>query len=173
MSWKISQKSHFGGRGAKWVRVEGELYQKLLERIEELKDFDFSNLLEHFNTAGFGWIRYSKPVGTDNQQQAAFEIRWAGSKVDCPKSLFIISSDDAVNLTRLGATPFKLGLEGKGDGNVKAPKKAIPKHERVVEMVAFGPSAEKAINAKPSDAKEVVKKTETLDFDALCDELGI
>ena len=173
MSWKISQKSHFGGRGAKWVRVEGELYQKLLERIEELQDFDFSNLLEHFNTAGFGWVRYSKPWGTEAQQQAAFEIRWAGSKVDCPKTLFIISSEDATNLSRLGATPFKLGLEGQGNGNVKAPKKAIPKEARVQKMVAFGPAAEKAVNARPSSSKETTKKTQEMDFDALCKELGI
>ena len=173
MSWKISQKSHFGGRGAKWVRIEGELYQKLLERIEELKDFDFSNLLEHFSAAGFGWVRYSKPWGTDTQQQAAFEIRWAGSKVDCPKTLFITSNEDAINLSRLGETPYKLGLEGKGDGNVKAPKKAIPKEERATTLVAFGPAAEKAVNAKPSSAKETTKKTETIDFDDLCKELGI
>ena len=173
MSWKISQKSHFGGRGAKWVRVEGELYQNLLERIEELKDFDFSNLREHFNAAGFGWVRYSKPWGTESQQQAAFEIRWAGSKVDCPKSLFIISSEDATNLSCLGATPFKLGLEGNGNGNIKAPKKAIPKEERAPSLVAFGPAAEKAVNAKPSNAKEITKKTQVMDFDALCEELGI
>lgn len=173
MTWQISQKSHFGGRGAKWVQVEGELLSSLNKRMDELSDFDFSNLKEHFNSAGFGWVRYSKPVGSANSPMAAFEIRWAGCKVDCPKTLFIISEEEATSLKKLGATPYKLNLEGKGDGNVKAPKKAIPKKERVAEMVSFGPKATEAINSKPSSSKETVKKTEELDFDTLCKELGI
>ena len=40
-------------------------------------------------------------------------------------------------------------------------------------MVAFGPAAEKAVNARPSSSKETTKKTQEMDFDALCKELGI
>tara|TARA_B100001287_G_C22660302_1_gene519981 strand:+ start:1038 stop:1559 length:522 start_codon:yes stop_codon:yes gene_type:complete len=173
MTWQISQKGHFGGRGAKWVQVEGDLLAKLNERMNELSDFDFSNIKDHFDSAGFGWVRYSKPMGSESVPMAAFEIRWAGSKIDCPKSLFIIPESDALTLKKLGATPYKLNLEGKGDGNVKAPKKAIPKKERVAEMVSFGPKATEAINSKPSSSKEAVKKTEEIDFDTLCAELGI
>lgn len=181
MTWQISQKSHFGGRGAKWVRIEGENLDKLNERMEELTEFDFSNLKEHFTNAGFGWVRYSKPYGTESSPQAAFEIRWAGSKIDCPKSLFILNQEAAFNLVKMGATPFKLGLEGKGDGNMKAPKKAIPKKDRSQNMVAFGAAANKTVseqpinptNLNPSDAKDTVTKTVTLDFDDLCKELGI
>ena len=173
MTWQISQKGHFGGRGAKWVRIDGDNLVKLNERMNELNDFDFSNLKEHFNSAGFGWVRYSKPAGTESNRMSAFEIRWAGSKIDCPKTLFMLPEQDAIILEKLGATPFKLGLEGKGDGNIKAPKKAIPKEERSEKLVTFGPSVNKAINAKPSDAKTTAKKTEELDFDMLCQELGI
>ena len=149
--------------------------------MEELKDFDFTNLKEHFMTAGFGWMRYAKPAGTEQAPLAAFEIRWAGSKIDCPKSLFFLEQDAAYNLTKLGATPFKLGLEGKGDGNMKAPKKAIPKQERATGMVSFGNAAEKNItmqpdnptNLSPSNPKDTVKKTVKVSFDDLCAELGI
>ena len=178
MTWKISQKSNFGGRGAKWVKVEGDLKEKLYRRMDELSDFDFSNLKEHFKSAGFAWIRYSKPVGSEDNRMASFEIRWSGCKTDCPKTLFEINEDVAFSLEKLGTTPFKLGLEGKGDGNVKAPKKAIPKKDRSEKLVSIGPSkptltANNSVNSKPSSSKETVKQTEVLDFDLLCKELGI
>ena len=178
MSWKISQKSHFGGRGAKWVKIEGQLKETLYERMDKLTEFDFSNLKDHFNSAGFAWIRYSKPAGSDDNRLAAFEIRWSGCKTDCPGSLIMLEERVAFNLEKLGTTPFKLGLEGKGNGNLKAPKKAIPKKERAEGLVAIGKTnailtSDKAINSKPSSSKESVKKTEVVDFDELCKELGI
>lgn len=181
MTWQISQKSHFGGRGAKWVRIEGENLVKLNERMDALTEFDFSNLKEHFSNAGFGWVRYAKPWGTESSPQAAFEIRWAGSKIDCPKSLFILDQESAFNLVKLGETPYKLALEGKGNGNMKPSKKAIPKKDRAQNMVAFGTAADKTVleqptnptNLNPSNASDTVTKTVTLDFDDLCKELGI
>ena len=178
MSWKTIQKSHFGGRGAKWVKIEGDLEVELNQRMDELSDYDFSNLKDHFSSAGFSWIRYSKPHGTENNKMAAFEIRWSGCKTACPQTLFFMKEEIAINLSKFGTTPFKLGLEGKGDGNVKAPKKAIPKKERAKDLVNIGDfnpnkNISKPVNSKPSSSKEVTKKTEEFSFDELCKELDL
>lgn len=178
MSWKTIQKSNFGGRGAKWVKIEGDLETKLNKRMDELSEYDFSNLREHFANAGFSWIRYSKPAGSDEKKLAAFEIRWSGCKTDCPQTLFFLDEDIAINLEKLNTTPYKLGLEGKGDGNVKAPKSVIPKKERVKELVNIGDfnpnkDIKVPVNAKPSSPSEVTKKTQEFSFDELCKELDL
>ena len=163
--WRNQQKAQFAGRGGKWVKVEGNTLENLKSRMLELNEegFDTTNLNDHFESAGFGWVRYHSPLGDELTPMSGFEVRYAGCKVDCPKSLFIIPEAEAISLEKLNSTPFKLGLEGKGDGNIQPDKKALPRAERKEEMVVIKPQK---VESNPDEVVQV----EEFSFEALCEE---
>ena len=65
--------------------------------------------------AGYAWVRYSGPRGTEDAQELAFEVRINGSRLDHPKHLFRVTAQmwDQLEENRevLGGTPFGKNLE--------------------------------------------------------------
>ena len=116
--WRDAQKAQFAGRGAKWVKLTGEMMNLLnitLNAFEADGD-DVEDYRSWINKAGFAWVRYSGPRGTEAAQELAFEVRIGGSKIDHPKHLFKVTSDVwnnhlADNHSVLGGTPFSMKLE--------------------------------------------------------------
>ena len=116
--WRDAQKAQFAGRGAKWVKLTGEMIKLLnitLNAFEADGD-DVEDYRSWINKAGFAWVRYSGPRGTEAAQELAFEVRIGGSKIDHPKHLFKVTSDVwnnhlADHHSVLGGTPFSMKLE--------------------------------------------------------------
>ena len=117
-SWRDMQKAEFAGRGAKWVKLTGEMMKLLNVQLNVFADDgdDVEDYMGWINSAGFAWVRYSGPRGTEAAQELAFEVRIGGSKIDHPKHLFKVTSDVwnnhlADDHTALGGTPFAMKLE--------------------------------------------------------------
>lgn len=116
-TWRDEQKNQFAGRGAKWVKLTGELFKLLniqLNVFENLGE-DVEDYRSWINQAGFAWVRYSGPRGSEAAQELAFEVRVGGSKIDHPKHLFRVTADvwETLSADRsvLGGTPFGMNLE--------------------------------------------------------------
>lgn len=115
--WRNEQKAQFSGRGAKWIKLEGRLLRHLNEQLDAWAEDgeDVEDYRAHIVKAGFGWVRYSGPRGTEAEPQLAFEVRIFGSKVDHPKHLIKFSQllwdqkEDQHSV--LGGTPFGMNLE--------------------------------------------------------------
>ncbi len=116
--WRNEQKAQFAGRGAKWVKLTGEMMKLLnitLNAFEADGD-DVEDYRSWINSAGFAWVRYSGPRGTEAAQELAFEVRIGGSRIDHPKHLFKVTADVwnnhlADDHSLLGGTPFAMKLE--------------------------------------------------------------
>ena len=115
--WRADQKAQFSGRGAKWIKLEGRLLRHLNEQLDAwAEDGDnVDSYKSYIEKAGFGWVRYSGPRGTESEQELAFEVRIGGSKIDHPKHLIKFSQllwdqkEDQHSV--LGGTPFGMNLE--------------------------------------------------------------
>ena len=115
--WRADQKAQFSGRGAKWIKLEGRLLRHLNEHLDDWAENgeDVDSYRTNIEKAGFGWVRYSGPRGTEAEQELAFEVRIFGSKVDHPKHLIRFSQllwdqkEDQHSV--LGGTPFGMNLE--------------------------------------------------------------
>jgi DNA-binding protein H-NS len=105
-TWRTEQKDLFTGRGRQWIYVP-------IETVEAFREE--SNVHEFFDTHGLAWIRYSGPRIVDNTQQAAFEVRTLGSKINAPQNLVYLPHDEIMlnEFDRLedGKTPHQLKLE--------------------------------------------------------------
>ena len=116
--WRDLQKAQFSGRGAKWIKLEGRLLRHLNDHLDEWAEAgeDVEDYRSWIEEAGFGWVRYSGPRGTEAEPQLAFEVRIGGSKIDHPKHLLKFSQllwdqkEDQRSV--LGGTPFGMSLEG-------------------------------------------------------------
>ena len=115
--WRDAQKAEFNGRGAKWIKIEGRLLRHLNEHLDAWAEDgdDVEDYRRWIEAAGFGWIRYSGPRGTEAEPQLAFEVRIGGSKIDHPKHLIKFSQllwdQKADQHSVLGGTPFSMKLE--------------------------------------------------------------
>ena len=115
--WRDLQKAQFEGRGAKWIKLEGRLLRHLNEHLDAWAEDgeDVDDYRAHIEKAGFGWVRYSGPRGTEAEQELAFEVRIFGSKIDHPKHLIKFSQllwdQKADQHSVLGGTPFGMNLE--------------------------------------------------------------
>ena len=116
--WRDLQKAEFGGRGAKWIKITGTLLDLLNMQLNmfEADGDDVEDYRSWINKAGFAWVRYSGPRGTEAEPQLAFEVRIGGSKIDHPKHLFKVpanvwNDDHADDHSLLGGTPFSMKLE--------------------------------------------------------------
>ena len=116
--WRDLQKAQFSGRGAKWVKITGEMLKLLNLQLNvfESDGDDVEDYRGWITKSGFGWVRYSGPRGTEDAQELAFEVRIHGSKLDHPKHLFKVTSDVWNNHLKddhevLGGTPFGMNLE--------------------------------------------------------------
>ena len=116
-SWRDMQKAEFAGRGAKWIKLTGNLLAQLYNQLEAFAEDgdDTEDYKGWTDSAGFGWVRYSGPRGTEAAQELAFEVRIGGSKIDHPKHLLKITAADweanSDNHSILGGTPFAAKLE--------------------------------------------------------------
>ena len=115
--WRDMQKAEFAGRGAKWIKLTGNLLSQLHNKLEAFAE-DGDNTEDYkgwIDSAGFGWVRYSGPRGTEAAQELAFEVRIGGSKIDHPKHLLKITAADweanSDDHSILGGTPFAAKLE--------------------------------------------------------------
>ena len=114
---QVGEKARVAGRGAKWVKLTGEMMKLLnitLNAFEADGD-DVEDYRSWINSAGFAWVRYSGPRGTEAAQELAFEVRITGSRIDHPKHLLRITAQLweqlEENRSGLGGTPFSMKLE--------------------------------------------------------------
>ena len=115
--WRNEQKAQFSGRGAKWVKVKGPLMEMVMVQlgIFDNDGEDTAAYRSWVTKAGFAWIRYSGPRGSEDAQELAFEVRIGGSRIDHPKHLVRFTAQMwnqlEENRVVLGGTPFGLNLE--------------------------------------------------------------
>ena len=116
--WRNEQIAQFAGRGAKWVKVTG-----VLKALVEVALLDFENkdgedpgdYRRWIEKAGFAWIRYSGPRGSEASPELCFEVRIYGSRLDHPNQLLKIPAqfweENEADRSLLGGTPFSQNLE--------------------------------------------------------------
>lgn len=114
-SWRSAQKELYAGRGAKWMKVlpDTPAFAALFNKVAEFSSMgeDVSNFQELTGNAGFAWIRYSGPRGSEAQPLHAFEVRINGSKTDHPKHILQLTDSEVADLESLNGTPNSLNLE--------------------------------------------------------------
>jgi hypothetical protein len=141
-TWRAEQKALYAGRGAKWksIPTDSSAFEALREKLNEFAadGIDIESYQNHVSNAGYAWVRYSGPRGSEAEQLHAFEVRTQDSRVDHPKQLLLLTDAQVQDLTTLSATPFSLGLEN-AQRNASTPKvEAEPEvTEEVSEEVAF------------------------------------
>ena len=115
--WRNEQKAEFAGRGAKWIALTGPLMDmvKVQLGIFEKDGDNVEDYRRWIGEAGYAWVRYSGPRGSEDAQELAFEVRIGGSKIDHPKHLVRFTAQMWENLQgdrhTLGGTPFGKNLE--------------------------------------------------------------
>ena len=115
--WRNEQKAEFAGRGAKWIALTGPLMDmvKVQLGIFEKDGDNVEDYRRWIEDAGYAWVRYSGPRGSEDAQELAFEVRIGGSKIDHPKHLVRFTAQMWENLSgdrhTLGGTPFGKNLE--------------------------------------------------------------
>ncbi len=115
--WRQAQIAQFSGRGNKWIKVTGPLEALVLLKLGEFdKDgHDSSDYRAWVQKAGYAWIRYAGPRGSENAQELCFEVRIYGSRQDHPEQLLKIPADfwadHEDHRSYLGGTPFSAGIE--------------------------------------------------------------
>ena len=113
--WRAVQKSLYAGRGAKWKSVpsDSSAFEALQAKLSEFSadGVDIDNYQNHVSNAGYAWIRYSGPRGSESDQMHAFEVRTQDSRIDHPKQILLLNNEQADELSTLSSTPFSLGLE--------------------------------------------------------------
>ena len=109
--WRSVLKAQFGGRGAKWVKLDNSHLETTLDKFDT-EGLDTSDYRDHTARAGFSWIRFNGPRIDNGVQSAAFEVRLDGSTIDHPRQLHYIPVTDLDTvLTQLGGTPNSMKLE--------------------------------------------------------------
>ena len=113
--WRDLQKAQYSGRGAKWKSIpsDSSAFEALQLKLNEFAadGTDIESYQSHVSNAGYAWVRYSGPRGSESDQMHAFEVRTQDSRIDHPKQLLILNNEQAEELSTLSATPFSLGLE--------------------------------------------------------------
>ena len=141
-TWRAEQKALYAGRGAKWksIPTDSSAFEALRAKLNEFAadGIDIDSYQNHVSNAGYAWVRYSGPRGSEAEQLHAFEVRTQDSRVDHPKQLLLLTDAQVQDLTTLSATPFALGLEN-AQRKASTPKvEAEPEvTEEVSEEVEF------------------------------------
>ena len=101
----------YKGRGNTWVKIpkDSPAFQSFLNLIPDCNEG--SSFLSHVNREGFGWARFSKVEGTEDDPIELFEVRYKGSKFDHPENILTVSHSVSKNFPLLGNTPVKLDIE--------------------------------------------------------------
>ena len=113
--WRAEQKALYSGRGAKWksIPTDSSAFEALRAKLNEFaaNGIDIDSYQNHVSNAGFAWVRYSGPRGSEAEPMHAFEVRTQDSRIDHPKQLLLLNNEQVESLSTLSATPFSLGLE--------------------------------------------------------------
>lgn len=112
--WRSDQLEFFGGRGRKWIYVDIETVNPVLEELES-QGVDVTNYRNDIEAAGKAWIRYQGPRVNEGVASAMFWLWPEGSRgvvgnLDKQYHIYL-AHDDIVNIEFVGGTPYKLGLE--------------------------------------------------------------
>ena len=109
--WRSVLKAQFGGRGAKWVKLDNSHLETTLDKFDT-EGLNTTGYRDHTAQAGFSWIRFNGPRINNGVQSAAFEVRLDGSTIDHPRQLHYIPVTDLDTvITPLGGTPNSMKLE--------------------------------------------------------------
>ena len=137
-TWRAVQKALYSGRGAKWksIPTDSSAVEALRSKLNEFaaEGIDIDSYQNHVSNAGFAWVRYNGPRGSEFEQLHAFEIRTKDSRIDHPRQLLFLNDEEASQLENLGGTPFSLGLEN-AQRNVSTPKEASTVEVAAEEIV--------------------------------------
>lgn len=132
--WKADIRDQFSGRGKGWLmfNMDSSVGQKITECLDQYdaNGEDTSMYRKYTAAQNKLWIRFSKPAGSEDNQEVIFEIRIHNSK-DYDRQHTVQLSLDSVNSEgeTMNGTPSKLGFEG---GEVKLKKaKEILKEKKV------------------------------------------
>ena len=111
-TWRSELKSMFSGRGRQWIKVTHEFIQPYLDKFDE-DGIDTKDYRSWIESKGHAWVRFNGPRIHNGVNSGGFEIRTSGSKIDHPKQLCYIPSDELIEdkIDRLPGTPFSMGLE--------------------------------------------------------------
>lgn len=168
-SFKANIRERYKGRGNCWIKVESntESYNRI---IEKLKNVNADEYLSDISDAGFAWVRFVSPSGTEDDPYITCEIRYRGSKEEQNDCTIDISDSIAVDMELLGNTPFKLELEKKHIKPKKV-KKIVKKYKKekkekfVNEAQKFQESLEEQIESEIITIKEsILTKPSTTDI---------
>lgn len=110
-NFKAEIRERYTGRGNCWVKVphNSDVYTKMVEAVPSADHSE--SFFKHVDREGFGWIRFSKPCGSEDAQYCLFEVRYRGAKLDHPDCVLKLENETAKALPLLGNTPVKLQLE--------------------------------------------------------------
>ena len=132
--WKADIRDQFSGRGKGWLmfNIDSSVGQKITECLDQYdaNGEDTSMYRKYTAKQNKFWIRFSKPAGSEDNQEVIFEIRIHNSK-DYDRQHTVQLSLDSVNNEgeTMNGTPSKLGFES---GEVKLKKaKEILKEKKV------------------------------------------
>lgn len=166
-SFKANIRERYKGRGNCWIKIgrETSTYQEIINKIkDEPQAVDYLNDIK---TAGFAWVRFVSPNGTQERPLITCEIRYLGSKTAQPECTIDIDDNIAIDFDLLGNTPFKLELEKKHIKEKKPVKPAVVKPKKskkekfVNEAQKFQESIEEVIENELLNIKEAVLQQPT------------
>ena len=118
--WRHEQIAKFSGRGAKWYKVTGHIQGLVNGQLDawdedENNESCTENYRQWIHDAGYAWIRYAGPRGTEDNPMMMFEIRINGSRLDHPENMIKITeatwNENEEDREILGGTPFSHKLE--------------------------------------------------------------
>ena len=130
--FKKDIQSRYKGRGNTWVKViKGtKAYEIFDQKLSTLEDADEFKL--HISREGYGWLRFSKVSGSENDPHENFELRYRGSKFDHIDCIISMPYNVSKEMPLLGNTPVKLQIETLPDSR-KASKTSFVKKNPSLE----------------------------------------
>ena len=137
--WKADIRDQFSGRGKGWLMfdIDSSIGQKITECLDQYdaNGEDTSMYRKYTAKQNKFWIRFSKPAGSEDNQEVIFEIRIHNSK-DYDRQHTVQLSLDSVNNEgeTMNGTPSKLGFEGGEVKVKKAPVQSKVKKEKTVKV---------------------------------------
>lgn len=143
-SFKKSIQEKYKGRGNTWVKISqtSQAYPQFLNLIPD--NAEGQTFKSHIEREGFGWLRFSKVEGTEENPLETFEVRYKGSKIDHPDNLLTVPHNVSKEFELLGNTPVKLDLEVlpenrkskplKGGAAMKRTSSKVKNEEEVIDV---------------------------------------
>ena len=112
-SFKANIRERYKGRGNCWIKIgrETSTYQEIINKIkDEPQAVDYLNDIK---TAGFAWVRFVSPNGTQESPLITCEIRYLGSKTAQPECTIDIDDNIEFKIAEIIFKQNKFGLKKK------------------------------------------------------------